>query len=213
LINSIWKGVFYAFRRDVLKEFIFDCEVRKISPRTLKGYKNNNLKFFNFIEKDYKITELEEISHLHIKKYFQFLIEKGLSEVYVNGILKCMRAFFAYCTKEEYVAKNSCLKVSWQKEPKVLINTFTDKEIKDMVSTFDHSNYLNARNKCIIAFLVDTGARNLETCRLLNSSIKDSYITIFGKGNKERHVGLSPELRKIMIKYERIRNFYFKDKT
>ena len=67
--------------KEVLKEFAFDCEIRKISPRTLKGYRNNNLRFFNFIEKEYRITELEEITHLHIKKYFLFLINKGLSEV------------------------------------------------------------------------------------------------------------------------------------
>ena len=182
--------------KEVLNEFAFDCEIRKISTRTLKGYRNNNLRFFNFIEKEYGITELEEITHLHIKKYFLFLINKGLSEVYVNGILKCMRAFFVYCMKEEYLSVNPCLKVSWQKEPKTIINTFTDEEVKKMISAFNYSDYLNARNKCIIAFLVDTGARNLETCKVLNSDIKETYLTVHGKGNKERHVGLSPELKK-----------------
>jgi integrase/recombinase XerD len=31
---------------DVLKEFIFDCRMRKLSERTLVGYKNNNLAMF-----------------------------------------------------------------------------------------------------------------------------------------------------------------------
>jgi len=57
---------------EALKEFIFDCEIRKISPRTLKGYRNNNLRFFNYVEHEFSITELEEFSHLHIKKYFRF---------------------------------------------------------------------------------------------------------------------------------------------
>ena len=78
---------------DALKEFIFDCEIRKISPRTLKSYRNNNLRFFNYIKKEFNIMELEEFSHLHIKKYFRFLIDKGLTETYANGILKCMRPF------------------------------------------------------------------------------------------------------------------------
>lgn len=198
---------------EVLKEFIFDCEIRKISPRTLKSYRNNNQRFFNYIKKEFNIIELEEFSHLHIKKYFQFLIDKGLTEIYVNGILKCMRAFFVYCVKEEYVSKNPCLKVSWQREPKTLINTFTDLEITNMVNVFNYLNYLNARNKTIIAFLVDTGARNFETCSILNINIKDSYVLIQGKGNKQRQVGLSPELKKIMIKYNRIKDFYFKDKN
>ena len=30
--------------------------------------------------KEFIITELEEFSHLHIKKYFRFQIDKGLTE-------------------------------------------------------------------------------------------------------------------------------------
>lgn len=153
------------------------------------------------------------MSHLHIKQYFKFLISKGLSEIYVNGILKCLRAFFVYCVKEEYLLKSPCLKVSWQREPKTIINTFIDDEIINMLRVYDYSNYLNARNKCIIAFLVDTGARNLETCTIKNVDIKDRYITIYGKGKKERLVPLSPVLKKVMIRYERIKGFYFKDKN
>jgi len=145
---------------EALKEFLFDCEIRKISQRTLKSYRNNNLRFFNYKEKEFNISELEELSHLHIKQYFLFLIDKGLSETYANGILKCLRALFVYCLNEEYVTVNPCLKVSWQRVPKTLINTFTELEIINMVNAFNYSNYLNARNKTIIAFLVDTGVRN-----------------------------------------------------
>lgn len=139
--------------KEVLTKFIFDCEIRKMSSRTIKSYKNNNQRFFNFIEGEFDVTELEEVSHLHIKQYFKFLISKGLSEVYVNGILKCLRAFFVYCVKEEYLLKSPCLKVSWQREPKTIINTFTDDEIINMLKVYDYSNYLNTRNRGIMAFL------------------------------------------------------------
>ncbi|MCB2311595.1 phage integrase N-terminal SAM-like domain-containing protein [Clostridium tagluense] len=90
---------------EVLKEFIFDCEIRKISPRTLKSYRNNNQRFFNYSEKEFNVTELEEFSHWHIKQYFRFLIDKGLKETYVNGVLKSMRAFFLYTGE---IAGNTC---------------------------------------------------------------------------------------------------------
>ena len=99
-----------------------------------------------------------------------------------------MRAFFVYCINEEYVSKNPCLKVSWQREPKTLINTFTDLEVIGMVNAFNYLNYLNARNKTVVAFLVDTGARNFETCSILNINIKEDYVLIHGKGNKQRQL-------------------------
>jgi len=114
--------------------------------------------------------------------------------------------------EEGYIVKNPCLKVSWQREPKTLIKTFSDEEVQRMLSAYDYSDYLNARNRTILAFLVDTGARNLEVCTLCKSDISEQYITIKGKGKKERYVGVSPLLKKSMLKYERIRDFYFKDK-
>ncbi|MCB2295412.1 hypothetical protein LGK95_18170 [Clostridium algoriphilum] len=44
------RGRFFMLINDELKEFIFDCEIRKISPRTLKRYINNNQRFFNYVE-------------------------------------------------------------------------------------------------------------------------------------------------------------------
>jgi len=64
----------------------------------------------------------------------------------------------------------------------------------------------------LIAFLVDTGARNSEGCTLLKQDIKERVILLRGKGNKERQVPINPLLRKYMIRYERIRDFYFKDR-
>lgn len=61
-------------------------------------------------------------------------------------------------------------------------------------------------------FLVDTGARNNETCTLLTKDIKDRVILLKGKGNKERQVAISPLLKKYMIRYERIKEYYFKNK-
>lgn len=61
LIINQYERVFFVLLKEVLKEFTFDCEIRKISPRTLKGYTNNNLRFLNFIEKEFNIIELEEI--------------------------------------------------------------------------------------------------------------------------------------------------------
>lgn len=78
---------------------------------------------------------------------------------------------------------------------------------------YDFSDYLNARNKMIIAFLLDTGVRNMEACRLTHKDIQETFITIQGKGNKQRYVGISPQLMKYMIKYERIKEYYFKNRN
>ena len=79
--------------QDVLNEFIFDCKMRKLSDRTIKGYRNNNRKMMHFIEQEYQVTELEEIYYQHIQRYIKFLTDQKLSEVYINGLMKCFKAF------------------------------------------------------------------------------------------------------------------------
>ena len=199
--------------RDCLEEFKVECDLRRLSPRTTKGYYSNTALFLNYLEKHEKLTQLEAIRPPHIKKYVQYLIGKNLSPSYVNGILKCLRAFFKFAHTEEYILTNPATKVNWQREGKVLIETFTDEEVHALLNVFNFSSYLQARNKLILAIAFDTGARNTEICTIRHSDIRDNVILIHGKGNKERHVPLTPYLKKLLIKYQRIKETYFDDKN
>ena len=121
-------------------------------------------------------------------------------------------SFFKFALSEEYILTNPATKVNWQKEGKVLIETFTDEEVHSLLNAFNFSSYLQARNKLILAITFDTGARNTEICTIVNSDIRDNVILIHGKGNKERHVPLTPYLKKLLKKYQRIKEDCFDDK-
>ncbi|MGF7058583.1 hypothetical protein [Brassicibacter mesophilus] len=56
---------------DVLKEFIFDREIRNLSKRTIKSYRNNNLRLITYLKEEFAIELLQEVTHQHIKLYFQ----------------------------------------------------------------------------------------------------------------------------------------------
>ena len=198
------------FLQDVIKEFIFEIKLRNYSERTIKGYKNNILKFVRYMKNEFEIVEIEEISHVHIKSYLNFLKGNGLTEVYINTILKNLRSFYKYCFTEGYCL-NVALKVGWLRERKTIIKTFSDDEIRKMMDVYNYSSYIHARNKCIMAILIDTGIRNFELCQLKITDIRETVIYIMGKGKKERVVPISPYLKKIMIKYERIREGYLKN--
>lgn len=198
--------------QDVLKEFIFDCKLRKLSERTIKGYKNNLLRFFKFIASEYNITELEELVPPVIKGYISHLSSLGRKETYINGIIKNMRAFFKYCNDEEYIKKNPMDKIKFQKEQIPIITTFTDEEVIKMVKHFSGAKFLEIRNKLLMILLFDTGMRNSELCGLKVTDIRDTYILVNGKGNKQRVIPISPILNKQLIKYNRVRQAFIKDK-
>lgn len=195
--------------KTVYSEFLYDCELKNFSKKTLKGYRNNLLRLFNYLDVKYNIQDIEEVTSKQIKELFKELWKSGRKVTYTNGLLKNYRSFFKYAMQEEYISINPCVKVPWGKEDLILIKTFTDDEVKRMLDVFNGKDYISVRNKAIIAMLVDTGIRNNELCELKRESIYDNYIKIFGKGYKERLVGVSPYLQKCIIKYVNARQGYF----
>lgn len=127
------KGGFLLKLTNVLKEFIFDCEVKNYSPKTIKGYRNNSLYLFNYLEERYGIADIEDVTAKQIKELFKFLWANGRKTSYTNGLLKCYRAFFKYACSEEYIADNPCHKVPWGKEEKVIIKTYCNDDIHKML--------------------------------------------------------------------------------
>lgn len=197
---------------DILKEFIFDCKLRKLSERTIISYRNNNLALFRFVEQEYGVNELEKTNHQVINGYVKFLTEKKLSEVYINTIVRTFRAYFRYAIGENYILNNPIDKVKKQKEALVIINTFNNEEVSRMMRHYLGSKFLDVRNQLIMALLFDTGIRCSELCHLKTSDIRDTYINILGKGKKIRHVPITQVLNKYLIKYNRVRSYYIKDK-
>lgn len=198
--------------QDLLQEFIFDCRLRKLSEKTLKSYTNNLTRFFSIIEKELDVTKLIELKPPVIKWYITFLATSGKKETYINSIIKNLRTFFRYCEQEEYIIKNPMDRIKFQKEPIPLIDTFNDNEVVRMIKYFDGSNFLDVRNKLIMTLLFDTGMRNSEICGIKVFDVRDTYILVNGKGNKQRAVPITPFINKQLIKYNRVRECYIKDK-
>ena len=193
--------------KTVYSEFLFDCEIKHFTPKTMKGYRNNLQRFIKFLETKYGVQEIEEVTPKQIKELFKELWRNGRKVTYTNGLLKTYRAFFKYALGEEYINVNPCVKVPWGKEDITLIKTFFDADIKRMLDVFNGCDYISIRNKTIIAMLVYI--RNNELCQLKSLDINNGCIKIFGKASKERIVGISPYLQKCIIKYVNARQRYF----
>lgn len=196
---------------NIIEEFEIELQIRNYSPKTIKGYIFHSKQLANYLEQ-FEIVDVEDIKTLHIKKFIRF-IQIDHQASYINRLIKCLRAFFRYCMEEEIIKDNPILKVSWLKEHKSIINTFTDQEVYRMMQVFKGTDFMNLRNKCIMALLLDCGLRCMELRNLQDKHIMgDSLFIEKGKGNKDRFIALSPYTRKVILKYQRARNKKFSDR-
>lgn len=196
-----------------LQEFVLNCQCRNLSPKTISNYQKQIQYLFNYLSEQYQVTELEDVKANQIKKFLLEKQKQGRKPQYINDLLKAYKCFFRYMHEEEYT--DTCItdSVKNMKQPKVIIQTFSNDEVKRMINYYSGRDYLSVRNKTIMFMLFDTGIRLNELITLTLDQIRDNYIIIYGKGNKERVVPKSPFLAKCLIKYIPVRSGYFTDKV
>lgn len=197
---------------DVLQEYFYTCEAKGFTQKTMKNKKQELKQLQEFLTNKRGIKELESITTFDLKAYVRYKQKQGLQPQSIVSMFKIVRAFFNWCAKEGYLPENISSKVEIPKVPKKILKGLTSEEVATMINAFTYKDYFEARNKAIIAMLSDCGLRSMEIRGLRNEDIKETYIFVNGKGNKERLIFISPALKKILIKYERIKKQHFKDK-
>ena len=196
---------------DALEEYMYHCLAKGFTPKTMKNKRQEYKQLKVYLSEKRGIQNLESITVHDLRSYVRLKQKGGLQPQSIVSMFKMIKAIFSWCEKEEYLEENIATKVELPKVPIKILNGFTVKEVQTMIDAFSYKNYLETRNKAIIAMLAECGLRAMEIRGLKSENVRESSILVNGKGNKERAVFISPALKRILIKYERIKREYFKD--
>ena len=158
---------------DMLQEFLFQKELAGLSKQSLKDYENI-LQIFV----DYAGTELhlEMITYSLATQYIKYLMGKGLAKATLATYIRNFRIFLKWISVE-YGLSFDYQKIKIPKTPKKLVNLLNDSDIAFLFSSIDNSisiPWIAARNKAIIALMLDSGLRQLEVC----SSVSYTHLTL-----------------------------------
>lgn len=187
-----YQGCFNVFDDYLLNEkkvVIADLYLDQITSVDLKFYLvylRNRSKFINnkFVDSDQHVDE--------------FLTKTSIA-TYQRGL----KAFFAYCYKEDLmnydIARNFKIIRGELKEKLPLYQS----EVLKIDAAYNLKCETGLRNYCIIHLMLDAGARLSE---VLNLKVTDIYfnknlICLRGKGDKERFLPLSLNLKKSLLNY------------
>lgn len=195
-----------------IKEYLAEIEIRKYTPKTIRGYKGNLSRFLRFMD-EMGIYDVEDITPSHIKAYTKVYVDAGHKGTYINGFLKNIKSFIQYCYEEDYGGFNTRGRIKWVKEEKPVINVFSPEDVKRILRNCSGSSYLDSRDKCVITMLFETGIRCWELCCIKPEDIHEDFIIINGKHHKQRVVPITPVLKRAMIKYETMKDKHFAYKT
>ncbi|WP_378187942.1 site-specific tyrosine recombinase XerD [Aquimarina sp. W85] len=136
---------------------------------------------------------------------FVYEIAKTLNPRSQSRVISGLKSFFNYLVFEDYRNTNPTELLEAPKVGRKLPDTLSVKEIDTIISCIDVSTDLGERNRAILETLYGCGLRvsELIELKLSNLFFKEGFISVTGKGNKQRFVPIS-EITKKYIEIYRI---------
>ena len=204
-----------------IDNFINNLIVEKgYSNNTAMSYKNDLHNCFNFIKKD----NIDKIVFMDLKKYIEFLYNKGSSVSTLSRNISSLKQFFIFLQLENVIENNPAELLELPKKQEKLPVFLSEEEVVLLLDKAreDSSNY-GIQFYCMLELLYATGMRVSELVELKISDIQkkyrkdglytiDDYLIIKGKGNKERLVPINNKTKEILIKYLNLRERLLQNK-
>lgn len=210
--------------QDAIEGFLLDRRPQ-CSDDTMRWYKQKLGRWRRSVEAQ-GVTNIEQITVGHLRA---FLVElqgvvadeenprkptnkegRTVSDLTVHGYAQVVKTFCRWLYQEELLDKDPSARLAMPKVGKYVIKAFTVEHLEAMLSACNTSKPLGFRDYAMIALMADTGIRLGELIRLtvdnfyqVNAQGK-SHIKVLGKGKREREVGVSPQVAKLLWKYLRL---------
>jgi integrase/recombinase XerD len=183
------------------------------SPMTRRWYVQKLEAFAQWCHAQ-QLDDLDSVKPIEVRRFIGELRERDsqrtgrpLSSYTLHGYAQVIKGFLAWCAKEELISERVAKRIEMPRVEIKVIETFNEEHIKRLFAACTHelTPTLIARNKAILAVLLDTGIRAGELCGLTldrtHLSPNDAYLKVFGKGRKQREVGLGKEAAPLVHRY------------
>ena len=183
------------------------------SPHTVRAYKTDGEDFIHFLKKERPtVTTVEDLMSLSLNDFRLFiktLKERNLTNETISRKITALKSLFRYFSAFHGVSNSQVEYVVSPKQkkrlPKAINKEIIEKLIEFLTLEIDRTEkkrqWIVYRNLALILVLYGTAMRIEELLSLKKEDISGTSIKIQGKGQKERIVPLSPEVKQSIDRY------------
>lgn len=175
--------------QEAMDDFLFQKQLAGLSPKTVISYKESISLLVRFMGND---IALSEVTYTEVSKYIMHLYNRPVSRATVSTYVRNIRIFLRW-VYIEYKLPFDPQKIKVPKSPKKIVHIYNDTEIKEIFALIHTSEpWITARNRAVVALMLDSGLRQSEICCLLTNNLDRSRMVmkVTGKGAKDRIVPL-----------------------
>ena len=170
------------------------------SKNTLAAYRSD-LKIFN---KWLAGKSLISVNSKHIQDYFSERQKNNIGSSTQARILTCLHSFYQYLLANQLIKNDPTEQFSHPKLEKKLPVFLNIQEVEKLLEAPSSSSLFGQRDRAMLELLYSCGLRVSELINLSyhNINLKEEFIRIHGKGNKERVLPMGEMAIDYLMKYE-----------
>lgn len=199
----------------MIKDFQDYLLVEKgLSENSIFSYTYDLKKFHNYAQG--KKKDLLKIETDDITSFLKDQKRKKISSRSLARSVAALRQFYRYLKEEKRVTKNPVDKVQAPEVQRTLPDYLTIAEINDLFGAIKENDPYEMRDKAIFELLYSSGLRISEACQLKMEDVdmENMFITVRGKGGRERLVPFGEHSKAILKKYtDQSRDEILKERT
>ncbi|RLA96418.1 MAG: site-specific tyrosine recombinase XerD [Deltaproteobacteria bacterium] len=173
-----------------------------LSRNTLEAYSRDIKAFIEFL-KGRSLQDLRGVDRRTALQFVKALESKGLSLRSINRSLVAVRGFFRFLVRDGYLEEDPWEEMGLPSLPRRLPEVLTEGEVERLLEQPDPSTPLGMRDGALLELLYGTGMRVSEASdlRLEALQLDLGFVTVKGKGGKERVVPLGEVAKERVVLY------------
>ena len=188
----------------LIKRFLIYLRLElSLSDNSIDAYSHDIELLMQYLDSINHSKLLKDISQENIESFLAYLYDLGLSANSQARILSGIKKFYTYLIQEKIIEENPTQLISSPSIGRHIPDILSYEEITSMIENVDLSQKFGHRNKAILETMYACGLRVSEvtTLKISNIYIKDEFIRVFGKGDKERLIPISQSTIKTLYLY------------
>ncbi len=165
-----------------------------LSDNSLSSYRRDLRQFHDWLatNKDSSILRADRSS---LQAYLGVRLRQGQSPRSTARFMSCVRGFYHYLLREGRITVDPTLDVDSPKLGRPLPKSLSEQDVERLLQAPDLDVALEFRDRTMLEMLYACGLRvtELTSLQLVQVSINQGVVRVFGKGSKERLVPMGEE--------------------
>ncbi|MDR1401072.1 MAG: site-specific tyrosine recombinase XerD [Endomicrobium sp.] len=192
--------------KEALDNFVSYVVAEKgLSKNTVLAYKSDILKLIKFAKKGQIF--IEDFEHHDITDFLWKLKTEGLNPRSICRLIESLKQFYRFLSLENLVKNDPTLYLTSPKVPKNLPCILTFDEVTFLLNSINSNDEVHIRNKAMLELMYATGLRvsELVDLKFSNMNLENCFLSVLGKGSKERLIPFGQKAKKFVDIYLRKR--------